>query len=357
MKSGLVAVDLFCGAGGLSTGLQEAGLIVVGGVEIDSAYGETFEANHPYATLIEKDIRDVTAKEIKELTYGKKLHFLAGCPPCQGFSQLTEKHKRNDPRNQLPLQMGRLVTELEPDMVMMENVPGLARKGKLVLDKLIKLMESKGYIVNYKVVCLADYGIPQTRRRLVLLAGKGFEIQIPEPTHSKNPSSGQKKWKTLKNALGRLRKDPVTVSHALENGGPQAFNWHVVRDLKDITKERLKHLGEGSSRQDLPEHLRPNCHKGNKGFTNVYGRLAWDETPPTITRGCTTISMGRFGHPTELRALSVREAAAIQTFPASFKFKTDVIEKASIMVGNALPPKFAQIMSEACIKAYKKNRK
>lgn len=214
-------------------------------------------------------------------------------------------------------------------------------------------MEFLGYSVNKEVLQLADYGVPQSRRRLVLLAGKGFHILMPKRTHCEQ---GDKKvklkpWLTLADALTG-NSEPVTLSTAIREGGPQKFNWHVVRDLTETSVLLYKATKPGSSRYSLPMNLRPNCHRNrDKGFPNVYGRLSWDQVPPTITGGCTTPAKGRFGYPNKLRTISVREAAFIQTFPEKYKFVTEFMDTVCDLVGNALPPIFSETVAETCFKA------
>ncbi len=344
------AIDLFCGAGGLTLGLKQAGFKVVAGVELYPEIAKTYKANHRSTKLLIKDVREVTGKDLFELTGLKKLDLLAGCPPCQGFSKLTDKWHRKDPRNDLVLEMSRLVEETAPKMVMMENVAGMATRGKATLKEFVEILESLGYVVNHEVLQLADYGVPQSRRRVVLLAGKGFEIPMPKRTHCYQGDTKRKlkPWPTLAEVLKDMG-EPVTLSKAVEEGGPQKFNWHVVRDLTEISIRRFKALKPGISRYSLPAELRPKCHRNSeKGFPNVYGRLSWDQVPPTITGGCTTPAKGRFGHPDQLRTISVREAASIQTFPKNYRLVTDFVDTACDLVGNALPCLFAKIVAAAC---------
>ena len=349
----LTAIDLFCGGGGLTLGLKKAGFEVVAGVELNSRIAKTYSANHPEVKLFEKDVRNLTGKEILEKIGVDKVDLIAGCPPCQGFSSLTSKYKREDPRNDLAIEMARIIEEIKPNMVMMENVPRIRSKGKPVLDAFISKIEKIGYLVNHAVLRMEDYGIPQARRRFVLLAGKGFKINLPKQTHSKIDGTNKlKAWLTLKDAIGDMRV-PVTLSEAKGKGGPKIFNWHIIRDLKDISILRLKAMKAGESRSSLPKKLRPKCHsKSNRGFTNVYGKLSWDQIPPTITSGCTSPCMGRFGHPDEARTISVREAALIQTFPKNYVFDTEFIAVACGLIGNALPPKFAEKAAKACLKSF-----
>lgn len=351
-KKVFTAIDLFSGAGGLTLGLKRAGFKVVVAVEIDEEISKTYQANHPDVKLIIRDIRKVKGKEILKITKSKKIDLVVGCPPCQGFSRLTLKKHKDDPRNGLVLEMARMVAELKPKICMMENVPGLAKRGLPLLKKFEKKLELMGYIVTKGILQMADYGVPQSRKRLVLLAGKGFKIPLPRPTHSCSAdiNSKMKPWITLREVL-KDGNEPISILEAKKNGGPSKFNWHIVRDLKRINMKRLKFLSAGGSRLVLPRKLRPTCHKNIKGFQNVYGRMSWDNVAPTITSGCTTLSAGRFGHPKKDRTISVREAAKIQTFPSRYIFKTDKVYTACALVGNALPPKFAKIVSSQCYNA------
>ena len=350
----LTAIDLFCGAGGLSLGLRNAGYDVIAGVEIDKEIGKTYASNHPNTKLITDDIRNVKGDDLIALSNMRGIDLVAGCPPCQGFSSLTAKYEKEDARNSLILEMARLIEEIHPKMIMLENVPGLVNRGKSLLDQFTSRIENMGYVVNHDVLQMADYGVPQSRRRFVLLAGLGFKIKFPIKTHSKNDDDEKKHlkcWIKLEDVIGEMKK-PVTLRKAINNGGPQKYNWHVVSELKDISVKRIRALSAGSNRFELPSELRPKCHKNNKsGFSNVYGRLSWDQTCPTITSGVTTPAMGRFGHPDQLRTLSIREAAIIQTFPKSYRFKTNYMKTAREIVGNGLPPKFAELAAKACSNA------
>ena len=338
-------------------GLKRAGFAVKTAVEVSEEFAKTYRANHPEVRLLVKDIRQTTGAEILENSNSERIDLVAGCPPCQGFSKLTDKHKAEDSRNELLMEMARIVLETQPRAVMMENVPGLYKRGRNRLNQFVRALESKGYVTNFDLIPLADFGVPQSRRRLVLLAGKGFRIEFPKKTHCQNGDrrGSLKRWLTLRDVIGGMRR-PITLSKAMLNGGPERYGWHVVRDLHEISILRLKALREGQSRSALPKHLRPDCHKGtDEGFVNVYGRLSWKQLPPTITSGCLSPCMGRFGHPTQTRTISLREAALLQTFPQSYKIKTKFVEAACNMVGNALPPRFADLAGVSCLTALKAN--
>lgn len=342
------AVDLFAGGGGLSVGLKNAGFDVVGAVEIEEDAMATYAINHPEVHVFRQDIRCAQGKDLLKAISQKHVDLLAGCPPCQGFSSLTRKYARRDPRNQLVSEMSRLIREIKPSAVMMENVPGLAERGKRLLNSFVSELEAMGYTVNWDILQVADYGVPQNRRRLVLLAGKGFPIPLPEATHSRSCKNGLLPWKTLREVIGDLPK-PVSFSRAKDTGGPLIYKWHVVRDICEENKERLRYAKPGRVRAYLPNRLRPKCHKRlDGGFNSAYGRMAWDQTSVTITGGCTTFSKGRFGHPKQNRTISVHEAALIQTFPSSYIFDTDYIDAACNIIGNALPCDFARVVADQC---------
>lgn len=348
-KQKLVAVDLFSGGGGLTLGLKKAGFLVSAAVELDKFASATYRVNNPGAVLFNKDVRNVSGAELLATSPTGKIDLIAACPPCQSFSSLTAKYKREDSRDELINEFARLVEDIMPKTIMMENVPGLMKKGGHLFDPVICHFRKLGYSIDYKVLEVADYGVPQRRKRLVVLGALNAEIRIPAKTHSELPLENvkTKRWVTVRKALSGLTA-PVLLSEAKRKGGPQKFDWNVIRDISELNQERLRHLPEGSDRTSLPLHLRPTCHTEDQGFTNVYGRMAWDKPSPTITGGCTTPSKGRFGHPTEIRTISVREAARLQTFPDSFKINTDFVDKACLIIGNALPPLFASIMAKAC---------
>lgn len=338
------AVDLFAGGGGLTVGLKAAGFRVVSAVELEPHAYATYKANHPEVFAYKQDIRTVDGASL-ESHAEDRIDLLAGCPPCQGFTSLTSKWRRDDPRNLLVREMARLVAAMLPRSVMMENVPGLAGAGSHLLHEFVDALEALGYRVTLDVLQVAHYGTPQMRRRLVLFAGHGFEIPLPKPTHGKH--AGNAPLRAIQDAIGGL-PCPATFSPRAVRPGLPISGWHVVRTLSPENRDRIRHAKPGGNWKDIPEQLRPPCHRGSyNGFSNVYGRMTWGEPSPTITAGCTTISKGRFGHPHEDRTISLYEAALLQEFPPDYILSTEYMERACEIVGNALPCGFAMQMARS----------
>lgn len=328
----LVSIDIFSGCGGLSEGMHQADFKTKIAFEIDEIASKVYLLNHPDTTVITKDIRKVSVSEIKRSLDGKKIHLLAGCPPCQGFSSIRRLNKVkpiHDERNDLIMEYVRLVKALKPYTIMMENVPGLINYD--LFKKALSILNKAGYKwINYKVVNVKDYGVPQSRRRLVLVGSRLGEITVAEPTHQK---------KTVREVIEKLplpekSKDPL---HKI-------FPTHTpeVQRRIELTPK------DGGSRKDLPKKYSLKCHDGeNVGFNDVYGRLRWDDFSTTITGGCLNPSKGRFLHPEQNRCISAREAALLQSFPSDYKFPTDIPRtNLALLIGNALPPTFSFIQSE-----------
>lgn len=324
------AIDLFSGCGGLSEGLKDAGFGVVAAFEIDSDSIASYKLNHTKTKVFEGDIRTVDTNEIKKLLKGEPLHLLAGCPPCQGFSsmrRLNKKPSKRDDRNNLVLEYLRFVKELKPLTIMMENVPGLANYN--LFKKVIKELYVLGYNPKVKPVNIQEYGIPQRRKRLVVVGSLLGDINIAKPTNEKV---------TVRDMIGHLEsvaktKDPV---HRI-----------VASHTPKVMERIMATPKNGGSRKDLPKRFELECHKKDKvGFNDVYGRLRWDDYSTTITGGCLNPSKGRFLHPQANRAITAREAALLQTFPGDYKFPIGMSKTSiSLQIGNALPPKFSQIQA------------
>ena len=338
----------------MTKGIHDAGFNVSAALEVDPDAARTYRWNNQRTRLLEKDVRGVSAMELIRVAGSDQISLLAGCAPCQGFCSLTNKYQKSDPRNELLLVMAEIIKEILPRAVMMENVPGVVNRGKAIFDEFINVISSLGYQYTWRVDQMANFGVPQSRRRLVLLAGLGFEIAFPEPTHARYPDQGSslRPWSTVKETISHMGA-PVTLKAAHSNGGPEFYNWHVVRDLQPQVKERLQAAEPGQSWLAMDESVRPQCHRnGYKGFTNTYGRMTWDQVSPTITGGCTTASKGRFGHPDKSRyTISVREAALLQTFPERYRFATEKIDTVCNLIGNAVPPLYAKLAARKVLSA------
>jgi len=320
------AIDLFCGCGGLTLGLKKAGFHVIGAVDNDNLAVETYKVNHPEVHVWERDIQGLTVGWVKRklgLRKGK-LDLLAGCPPCQGFSTLRTLnggYEIDDEQNDLIYEFLRFVKELAPKAVMMENVPGLQRDKRF--KKFCKELEKLGYRVKHEVLNAADYGVPQRRKRLILLAGRNGNIKFAKKARCK---------RTVFNVIGDL--PPAGESRSKLHNLPERRSKKVLSLIKKIPKD-------GGSRKDLGKRRQLACHKKCDGFKDVYGRMAWDKVAPTITSGCTNPSKGRFLHPEEDRAITLREAVLLQGFPRSYRFDVEAGKGAiAEMIGNALPPEF-----------------
>lgn len=322
------AIDLFSGCGGLTTGLKKARFQVLAGVEIDTATGSVFELNHPDVHLWKEDISELTGRRIKSRLNIKsgELDLLAGCPPCQGFSRvrtLNGGHVITDDRNELIFEFLRLVRELNPKTVMLENVPGLADDKRI--ESFEEELASMGYFPRHQVLDVADFAVPQRRKRLILLAGKHGIIAFAKPALVR---------KTVRDAIGTLPK--------AGNSGDGAHDIPENRSKK-IQRRIARIPHDGGSRLDLPLSEQLDCHKRCNGFKDVYGRMAWDDVAPTLTTGCFNPSKGRFLHPEENRNITMREAALLQSFPKNYKFPADLGKSVlATQIGNALPPEFVR---------------
>ncbi len=346
MAQPFLLVDTFAGVGGMSLGAAQAGFKIAAAIEINADAVATYQRNHAGVPVIHQDVRTVSAADVATAVGDRQIDALIGCAPCQGFCSLTSKNRREDERNQLVLEMARLAELLNPQVVVMENVPGVLTRGKELFAQLTSRLEAADYQLTWGVVQMADYGVPQNRRRLVLVGARGFKPTLPSPTHARSPEEGrQLPWTTIRDTIYGLEA-PKRLSLALKSGGPKALNWHVVSDLKAETKARLRAALPGAGRLTIDPELLPACHQaGYRGFTNVYTRMEWDKPSPTITAGFLTPAKGRFGHPDRRRTtISIREAARIQTFPDSFALEASKMEAACQMIGNAVPPRFAEVL-------------
>lgn len=326
-----VAIDLFCGIGGLTKGLTLAGINVVAGFDIDESCKFAYERNNN-SRFIDKDVSKITPEEVNQLfPEQSKIKMIVGCAPCQPFSRYSLRYRkdgRTDNKWKLLYSFSRIVNECAPEIVSMENVPSL--ENEQVFRDFVQQLKSMGYYVEWKIVYCPDYGVPQKRKRLVLLASRLGEIHLIPPLYNKE------EYKTVRMAIGRL--PPISDGEVF----PRDI-LHRASKLSEVNKKRIKQSIPGGTWRDWDEMLKVNCHNKKTGSTypSVYGRMRWDEPSPTITTQFYGYGNGRFGHPEQDRAISLREGAILQSFPDDYIF-TDEEHPAKkrelgTHIGNAVP--------------------
>lgn len=334
-------VDLFCGVGGLTCGLIQSGLEVVAGFDIDPTCQYTYEHNNhvPYHL---RNIREVHHDEIDALYAVDAVKMLVGCAPCQPFSQMRFKMGQanvNDEKYNLLLEFARIIAELHPAIISMENVPQI-RETQVYRD-FIEVLEQNGYAYDAQVVYCPNYGIPQTRRRFVLVGSQLGPIGLIPPTH--NPEDIH---------VGDFIADfpPLEAGHTDPNDP-----LHHSSSLSPINLQRIRASIPGGTWHDWPQNLRCACHNRDSGTTyaSVYGRMTWDQIGPTITTQFYNYGTGRFGHPVQDRALSLREGAVLQTFPRDYDFidpeRGFVMRDISRHIGNAVPVRLGEVIGLSII--------
>jgi len=338
-KVSLKTIDLFCGCGAVSLGLKRKGFKIVAGVDNNPIACKTYRKNHPRVVLLEKDIKKVDPRKIRnKLLKGKDIDLLVVCSPCQPFSSLNQK-SRGDIRQLLIHQACRFAKILKPKVIFFENVPGLAAFPK-ILTKLNSDLEAIGYVLSEPAkLNAADFGVPQRRFRCIMIAKRMKKIaKTKKISFLLNPVTPKGKRVTVKKAIGNL---PSLKSGEID----KSDKLHFARNHQPIVLRRLTHIPKnGGSRFSLPKFLELKCHRNHKGHPDVYGRMRWSSIAPTLTTGCTDITRGRFGHPEDNRAITLREAARLQTFPDSYKFSGNAQEVAT-QIGNAVPVKFVEIIA------------
>ena len=334
--------DFFSGCGGTSYGFRQAGMSISLALDCDPDSAKTFRANLPEANFFLRDIRRTRPDTIRELVVkvAPKPVLFCGCAPCQPFTKqkTTQPAPGDDERLKLLPAFADLVRVCLPDIVFVENVPGLHSFDKHghPFAGLLTTLEDHGYRVAFQFLRLADYGVPQTRRRLILLASRHGAIQLPPRTHG--PGTENPDYLTVADAIGDLPPIGAGEEH------PDIAN-HRAAGLSRINLLRIRATPEGGGQSDWPESLRLDCHRRTKGFSDVYGRLSWTKPASALTTRCVSYSNGRFGHPSQDRAISAREAAYLQTFPLSFRFRGGLTSVAK-QIGNAVPVRFATIVGE-----------
>jgi len=335
------AIDLFCGAGGLTYGLRQAGLNVTMGVDIESTVSETYERNNPEVRFVPADLRTVTPDNIRGWAGAIPAQelILAGCAPCQPFSKQRQRGLDNHVDVDLLMVFARLVKALRPGVVLMENVPGVASTpGSVPFRWFLQTLRGCGYECDHGVLNARDFGVPQHRRRYVLMATLDALPSLPKPG-------------------GHLERGSITVRDAIEHFPPidagethRTIPNHHAAGLSSMNLRRIKATPvDGGSRRDWPKSLELNCHRySESSFTDVYGRMWWDRAAPTLTSRCNSLSNGRFGHPEQDRAISLREAATLQTFPEDYEFFGPKNQTAR-WIGNAVPVLFAKALGKAVL--------
>ncbi|MGE4338049.1 MAG: DNA cytosine methyltransferase [Pigmentiphaga sp.] len=330
-----VVVDLFCGAGGLAYGLKAAGLKVVAGIDLDPSCKFPLEKNTG-ATFVEKDVKELSPEELRTWFGEASVRILAGCAPCQPFSTYSQGRKSKDDRWTLLREFKRLAVATLPEIVTMENVPGLASQS--VWEEFISALRAAGYNVCWQKVDCSAYEIPQRRRRLVLLASRLGSIElIPAQKGTA---------KTVAETIGNL---PAIKAGEACPDDPL----HAAASLSPKNVRRMKASKPGGTWRDWPKALRAKCHvkKSGKTYPSVYGRMEWNKPSPTMTTQCYGFGNGRFGHPEQDRAISLREAALLQSFPPDYAFLEEKeavsFSRLGILIGNAVPPKLGEVIGRS----------
>ena len=342
----LIVIDIFCGCGGSSLGFKKAGFKIIGGLDNDPWACETFARNFGVQPIMKDAFDEETNGPLILDHYGLDpgdITVLIGCPPCQGFSRMRNGEGSQDARNNLILKFADLVYEIKPLFVLFENVAGLIRLHRGYFDVFCSRLKKYGYkYMVYDVLNAADYGVPQRRKRLILIAtyDRRFRhnLSLPSPSHCA-PSLSRKKnlkpWVTVREFISDLPPLEPGERH------PHIPN-HACRGLTERIHNLIRMIPkDGGTIRDLPERYWLKCHKKHNGHKDVYGRMWWDKVAPTLTTGCTNPSKGRFIHPEQDRGISLREAARLQSFPDDFIFFGPYcrVEK---QIGNAFPPLMAE---------------
>ncbi|MGK7903532.1 MAG: DNA cytosine methyltransferase [Hormoscilla sp.] len=339
MAISISTVDLFCGAGGLTYGFEQAGLPVTAGYDIDPACKFPYEHNNK-AKFLWQDVQNVSGLDLAEHFSGSSIKVLAGCAPCQPFSSYSRRYHDRQSKWKLLQDFARLIAECEPDIISMENV--LQLKLHSVFQEFILQLKKLNYCFEYYEVNCLDYGIPQSRKRLVLFASRFGKINLIAPTH--NPDTYQTVRQTIENL------EPLSAGQA-----SQIDRLHRSSKLSALNLRRIRASKPGGTWRDWPQNLMAKCHikKSGKTYPAVYGRMEWDKPSPTITTQCFGFGNGRFGHPEQDRAISLREAALLQTFPPGYQFvapdKPVLFSLVGRLIGNAVPVKLGQVIAHSIL--------
>lgn len=310
------------------------------GLDLEPEAAATYRANFPEAAFVERDIRAVTPREVTALlprTPQNKL-LVSACAPCQPYTNFHRKSSCRRLDRTLLLMLIDFIAALNPDYVFVENVPGLQQvPAGSTFNRFVAALRRMGFMVDWKVVDCQEYGVPQRRRRLVLLASQSGPIAVPSPTHGE--CEGMPVPATVWDWIGDL----APIGHGEVH---ESIPNHQSSRLTDLNLRRIRATPVGGGRADWPEELKLACHANHRGHSDVYGRMHKNGPAPVLTTKCTSLSNGRYGHPEQDRPISVREAACLQTFPRDFLF-TGGIKSATRQVGNAVPVLLAQAVGHA----------
>ena len=349
MQNRFTAIDLFCGIGGLSYGLHQAGISVLAGIDLDESCEFSFEKNVG-CEFVPEDISEIRGEDLIEKYWSDKndVKILVGCAPCQPFSSHSHKNKERGKGKKWFLlnEFIRIIKETSPDIISMENVPNL--KNKEIFNDFIRSLKEEKYYVSYSVVYCPDYGIPQKRKRLVLTASKYGKLRLISPSHA------PENYISTKDAIGNL---PAVKAGGVCESDPL----HRTTNLSEINLKRIQASRPNGTWMDWDESLRLACHKKESGNTyrSVYGRMSWSEPSPTITTQFYNYGTGRFGHPEQDRSITIREAAILQTFPSDYIFykeeKDISMSKLGTHIGNAVPVKLGYVIGKSIIEHIEDN--
>jgi DNA (cytosine-5)-methyltransferase 1 len=359
-------IDLFCGAGGLSEGFRQAGYHVLAGQDFDEQAGKTFAATHPEATFIGGPIQSVTPQQLLKAAGKKKgeIDVIVGGPPCQGYSVYNHQRGDRDPRAGLFREYLRIVEGIQPRWLVMENVTGITSiAGGGIVDEIKREMSKLGYRVEMQVLKAEEFGVPQERRRVFFIATRtGAPVLFPKPTHGPGLEPFVTVWDAIsdlpvlengddKNTGIEYPVAPQNGYQALLRGNRLVPFNHSAPRLAKINEERMRHIPPGGSWRDIPHHLLPDGMKRAKrsDHTKRYGRPKKTDLACTILTKC-DVHWGAYIHPVQDRALTVREAARLQSFPDFFEFQGSRTEQ-YVQVGNAVPPLLGRRVAEALLRA------
>ncbi|WP_146345639.1 DNA cytosine methyltransferase [Phaeobacter marinintestinus] len=360
------AIDLFCGAGGLSEGFRQAGVHVLAGQDIDATFGRTFEATHSEAKFVHGPIQDVSASDLLSASGAKpgEIDLIAGGPPCQGYSVYNHQRGIDDPRAGLFKEYLRIVEEIQPRWLVMENVTGITSiAGGGIVREIQAGMRKLGYRVDMKPLKAEEYGVPQERRRVFFIATKEEDCPIlfPTPTHGPELEPFVTVWDAISDLpplengqdLGpqAYAKRPQNAYQTLLRGDRQVVENHSAPRLSNTNLERMQHIPPGGSWRDIPFELLPAGMKKAKrsDHTKRYGRPKKSDLACTILTKC-DVHWGAYIHPTQDRSFSVREATRLQSFPDFFTFSGSRTEQ-YVQVGNAVPPLLGRAVIQAVMAA------